>query len=70
MARRAGDTTFSALRRLFATLNDGAVTNVYTVQQVDFAHALRIDPRLPLMAQWHNAALNGGSGSDGSTPKE
>jgi hypothetical protein len=31
---------------------------------------LQIDPRLPLAAQLHAAALNGGSGSDGSTPKE
>jgi hypothetical protein len=55
----------------FPRLNDCAVANVYTVQhQAGCTNALRIDPRLPLAAQLHTAALNGGSGSDGSTPKE
>jgi hypothetical protein len=59
------------LTRLFTRLNDGTVANVYTVQhQAGCTNALRIDPRLPLAAQLHTAALNGGSGSDGSTPKE
>jgi hypothetical protein len=53
------------------------VVNAYTVQhQAGCTNDLRIDPRLPLAAQWHtndvlgNRALNGGSGSDGSKPKE
>lgn len=55
----------------FHGLNDSAVANVYTVRhQAGCTNALRIDPRLPLAAQLHTAALNGGSGSDGSTPKE
>ena len=37
----------------FTRLNDGAVANVYTVQLLaGCTHALRIDPRLPLAAQF------------------
>jgi hypothetical protein len=51
--RCAADTTFSTLTRLFTRLNDGAVANVYTVQLLaGCTHALRIDPRLPLAAQF------------------
>jgi hypothetical protein len=57
-------------------LNDAVVANVYTIQhQVGCTNDLRVDPRLQLAAQWHtndvfgNRALNGDSGSDGSTPK-
>ena len=35
-------------------LNDGVVANVYTIQhQAGCTNDLRIDPRLPLAAQWH-----------------
>jgi len=59
-----------------ARLNDGVVANVYTVQQkAECDNDLKISPPLRLAAQWHandvlrNRALDGGLGSDGSTPQ-
>lgn len=58
-------------------LNDGVVSNVYTSQQqAGCTHDVNINPQLQLAAQWHtddvlhNRSLNGGIGSDGSTPQD
>ncbi|TPG36531.1 CAP domain-containing protein [Mycobacterium hodleri] len=57
-------------------LNDGVVSNVYTVQhQAGCTNDVKINPQLQLAAQWHandvlnNRALDGDLGSDGSTPQ-
>ena len=57
-------------------LNDGVVANVYTIQhQHGRANDVTISPQLQLAAEWHardvlnNRALDGGIGSDGSTPQ-
>lgn len=57
-------------------LNNGVVTNVYTLQhQAGCTNDVKIDPRLQLAAEWHtndvlnNRALDGDVGSDGSTPQ-
>ena len=57
-------------------LNDGAVANVYTIQQqVGCTNDVKINPRLQLAAEWHtddmlnNRNLDGDIGSDGSTPQ-
>jgi uncharacterized protein YkwD len=56
-------------------LNDGVVSNVYTVQrQAGCTNDLKKNPQLQLAAQWHtidvlnNRILDGDIGSDGSTP--
>jgi hypothetical protein len=58
-------------------LNDGVVANVYTVQhQAGCNNDVRINPQLQLAAQRHtkdllnNRALDGDTGSDGSTPQD
>jgi hypothetical protein len=55
-------------------LNDGVAANVYTVQhQAGCTTDLKVDPKLRLAAQWqtldvlNNRALDGDTGSDGST---
>lgn len=55
-------------------LNDGVVSNVYTVQHTaGCTNDVKIDPQLQLAAQWHtndvlnDRALDGDLGSDGST---
>ncbi|MGV0721581.1 CAP domain-containing protein [Mycolicibacterium elephantis] len=55
-------------------LNDGVVSNVYTMQHLAGCDTdIKINPKLRLAAQWHtndvlnNRALNGDIGSDGST---
>jgi uncharacterized protein YkwD len=57
-------------------LNDAVVANVYTIQhQAGCTGDVRINPQLRLAAQWHaldvlnNRALDGDTGSDGSTPQ-
>lgn len=57
-------------------LNDGVVSNVYTVQhRAGCTNDIKIDPQLQLAAQWqtndvlNNRALDGDLGSDGSTPQ-
>lgn len=57
-------------------LNDGVVANVYTIQhQHGCSNDVKISPQLELAAQWHagdvlnNRALDGDTGSDGSTPQ-
>jgi uncharacterized protein YkwD len=57
-------------------LNDGVVTNVYTIRnQAGCGGELKVKPQLRLAAQWHtddvlqNGALDGDVGSDGSTPQ-
>lgn len=56
-------------------LNNSVVANIYTIQhQAGCAHAVKVDARLRLAAQWHavdvlnNHDLDGDIGSDGSTP--
>jgi uncharacterized protein YkwD len=58
-------------------LNDGVVSNVYTVQrQAGCTNDLKKNPQLQLAAQWHaldvlnNRNLSGDSGSDESTPQD
>jgi uncharacterized protein YkwD len=58
-------------------LNSGVVANVDTIhQQAGCTTTIRISPQLQLAAQWHtddvlnNSALDGGAGSDGSTPQD
>lgn len=58
-------------------LNNGVVTNVYTIQhQAGCTTKIKIDPQLQLAAQWHtldvlnNRTLDGDLGSDGSTPQD
>jgi uncharacterized protein YkwD len=58
-------------------LNDGVVSNVYTVQrQAGCTTDLKKNPQLQLAAQWHtvdvlhNRSLNADIGSDGSTPQD
>lgn len=58
-------------------LNNGVVTNVYTIQhQAGCTNDVKIDPRLQLAAQRHtddvlnNRDLDGDTGSDGSTPQD
>lgn len=58
-------------------LNDGVVTNVYTIKkQAGCATGVRISPKLQLAAQWHtddvlnNRDLDGDVGSDGSTVQD
>jgi uncharacterized protein YkwD len=58
-------------------LNDGVVSNVYTVQhQAGCTNDVKINPQLQLAAQWHsldllnNRALDGDAGSDGSSPQD
>ena len=55
-------------------LNEGVVSNVYTVQhQAGCKNDVKINPQLRLAAEWHtkdvlhNRNLNGDIGSDGST---
>jgi hypothetical protein len=55
-------------------LNDGVVSNVYTMQRKAGCDTnIRVNPKLRLAAQWHtsdvlnNRALDGDIGSDGST---
>jgi uncharacterized protein YkwD len=55
-------------------LNDGVVANVYTLKrQNGCTNDLKINPKLQLAAQWHtndvlqNRALDGDTGSDGTT---
>jgi uncharacterized protein YkwD len=55
-------------------LNDGVVSNVYTLQhQAGCTNDVKINLKLQLAAQWHtndvlnNRSLNGDIGSDGST---
>ncbi|OMC07150.1 hypothetical protein A5735_00095 [Mycolicibacter heraklionensis] len=57
-------------------LNDGVVTNVYTIHhQAGCAEKVMVDPRLVLAAEWHakdllaHRDLDGDLGSDGSTPQ-
>jgi uncharacterized protein YkwD len=57
-------------------LNNGVITNVYTIQhQAGCTTKIKNDQRLQLAAQWHtvdvlnNRNLNGDLGSDGSTPQ-
>lgn len=57
-------------------LNDGVVSNVYTVQrQAGCTNTLAINPQLQLAAEWHvhdllnNHSLDGDQGTDGSTPE-
>jgi uncharacterized protein YkwD len=58
-------------------LNNGVVSNVYTVQrQAGCANDLKVSPQLRLAAQWHaddvlnNRDLDGDVGSDRSTPQD
>nr|WP_232069252.1 CAP domain-containing protein [Mycobacterium saskatchewanense] len=58
-------------------LNDGVVSNVYTIQhQAGCTNDVKISPQLRLAAQWHtddvltNRNLDGDLGSDGSTPQD
>lgn len=58
-------------------LNDGVVTNVYTLQhQAGCTNDVKRNPQLQLAAEWHandvlnNRSLDGDLGSDGSTPQE
>src|SRR3984957_12761462 len=58
-------------------LNDGVVSNVYTVQhQAGCTNDVKINPQLQLAAQRHtndvlnNRNLDGDTGSDGSTPQD
>lgn len=55
-------------------LNNGVVSNVYTVRkQAGCTTNIKIDPQLRLAAEWHtndvlnNSSLDGDIGSDGST---
>lgn len=57
-------------------LNNGVIANVYTIQhQAGCTTDIRSNPALGLAAQWHardllnNRALDGDTGSDGSTPQ-
>lgn len=57
-------------------LNDGVAANVYTVQhQAGCTTDVKRNPQLQLAAQWqaqdmlNNRALDGDTGSDGSTPQ-
>ncbi len=57
-------------------LNDGVVSNVYTVQhQAGCTNNVTVNPRLQQAAQWHthdlltNHSLGGDIGTDGSTPQ-
>lgn len=56
-------------------LNDAVISNVFTVQrQAGCTGGVRRNPQLQLAAEWHandmlnNRALDGDTGSDGSTP--
>ena len=58
-------------------LNDGVVSDVYTVQhQAGCTNDVKINPQLQLAAEWHtrdvlnNRNLDGDIGSDGSTPQD
>ena len=58
-------------------LNNGVVSNVYTVQhQAGCTNDLRVNPQLRLAAQWHaddvlnNRDLDADIGSDGSAPQD
>lgn len=58
-------------------LNDGVVTNVYTLQhQAGCINDVKRNPQLQLAAEWHandvlnNRSLNGDLGSDGTTPQD
>ena len=58
-------------------LNDGVVSNVYTVQhQAGCTNDVKINPQLRLAAQWHtddvlnNRNLDADIGSDGSTAQD
>jgi hypothetical protein len=58
-------------------LNDGVVSNVYTIQhQAGCTNDVTKHPQLQLAAEWHtkdvlnNRNLNGDIGSDGSTPQD
>jgi uncharacterized protein YkwD len=58
-------------------LNNGVVSNVYTVQRQAGCHGtLTANPQLQLAAQWHtddvlnNRALDGDVGSDGTGPQQ
>lgn len=57
-------------------LNDGVVTNIYTIHRdAGCAERVAVDPRLRLAAEWHakdvlgHRDLDGDLGSDGSTPQ-
>ncbi len=61
----------------YQRLNESVVVNVYTVQQRhECPTDIEINPKLRLAAQWHtndvlnNRALNGDTGSDGSTVQD
>jgi uncharacterized protein YkwD len=69
--------TVPAARADNKRLNDGVVANVYTVQhQAGCTTNIHVNPQLRLAAQWHtedvlnNRDLDGGIGSDGSTPQD
>jgi uncharacterized protein YkwD len=58
-------------------LNNGVVANVYTIQhQAGCTNDVTVFPALRLAAQWHtldvlnNRALDGDTGSDGSSPQD
>jgi uncharacterized protein YkwD len=58
-------------------LNDGVTANVYTIQhQAGCTNDVKVNPQLRLAAEWHardvlnNRALDGDTGSDGSTPQQ
>jgi uncharacterized protein YkwD len=58
-------------------LNNGVVSNVYTVQhQAGCTNDVKVNPQLRLAAQWHtddvlnNRNLDGDTGSDGTTPQD
>jgi uncharacterized protein YkwD len=58
-------------------LNNGVVSNVYTVQRQAGCHGtLNVNPQLQLAAQWQtddmmtNRALDGDVGSDGTDPQQ
>lgn len=70
------DTASSVRVTLDSRLNDGVVTNVYTIHlQAGCAERVGVDPRLRLAAEWHakdvlgHRDLDGDLGSDGSTPQ-
>jgi uncharacterized protein YkwD len=58
-------------------LNDGVVSNVYTIQhRAGCTNDVKVNPQLRLAAQWHandvlnNPGIDGDIGSDGSSPQD